>query len=59
LVSLIGQLLAHEKQAAEELGQWTEKRDCSGDAAAAAIIVNLNSGRQRIVEEKGESNRQG
>jgi hypothetical protein len=23
LVSLIGQLLAHEKQAAEELGQWT------------------------------------
>ena len=41
LVSLIGQLLAHEKQAAEELGQWTEKRDVSGDAAAALMIKNL------------------
>jgi hypothetical protein len=52
LVSLIGQLLAHEKQAAEELGQWTEKRDVSGDAAAALMIKNLNLGRQRVVEEK-------
>ena len=52
LVSLIGQLLAHEKQAAEELGQWTEKRDVSGDATAAQIIINLNLGRQRVVEEK-------
>ena len=52
LVSLIGQLLAHEKQAAEELGQWTEKRDVSGDAASAMIIINLNLGRQRVVEEK-------
>jgi hypothetical protein len=52
LVRLIGQLLAHEKQAAEELGQWTEKRDISGDAAAAMIIINLNLGRQRVVEEK-------
>jgi hypothetical protein len=52
LVSLIGQLLAHEKQAAEELGQWTEKRDVSGDATAAQITINLNLGRQRVVEEK-------
>jgi hypothetical protein len=51
LVSLIGQLLAHEKQAAGELGQWTEKRDVSGDAAAL-IIKNRNLGRQRVVEEK-------
>ena len=40
------------KQAAEELGQWTEKRDVSGDAASAMIIINLNLGRQRVVEEK-------
>ena len=45
-------ILAHEKQAAEELGQWTEKRDVAGDAAAAMIIMNLNLGRQRVVEEK-------
>ena len=53
LVRLIGQLLAHEKQAAEELGQWTEKRDVSDAAAVAAqVIINLNLGRQRVVEEK-------
>jgi 3-dehydroquinate dehydratase-2 len=55
LVRLIGQLLAHEKQAAEELGQWAEKRDVSADATAAAIIVNLNLGRQRVVEEKARA----
>src|SRR4051812_18158059 len=43
LVRLIGQLLAHEKQAAEELGQWTEKRDVSDAAAVAAqVIIDLN-----------------
>jgi len=26
--------------------------DVSGDAAAAMIIINLNLGRQRVVEEK-------
>ena len=52
LVRLIGQLLAHEKQAAEELGQWTEKRDVSGDAADALIIATLNAGRQRVADEK-------
>ena len=41
------------KQAAIEEGQWTEKRESSGHAASAAIIIaNLNAGRQRIVDEK-------
>jgi hypothetical protein len=35
-----------------EEGQWTEKREVSGDATAAQIITNLNLGRQRVVEEK-------
>jgi hypothetical protein len=40
------------KQVAIEEGQWTEKREVSGEAAAALIIINLNLGRQRVVEEK-------
>jgi hypothetical protein len=40
------------KQVAIEEGQWTEKREASGDATAAMIIINLNLGRQRVVEEK-------
>jgi hypothetical protein len=36
------------KQAAIEEGQWTEKRESSGDAVAAVIIANLHAGRQRL-----------
>ena len=40
------------KQAAIEEGQWTEKRTIDDDARSARIIVNLNLGRQRVVDEK-------
>jgi hypothetical protein len=40
------------KQAAIEEGQWSEKRESSGDAVAAVIIANLHAGRQRLVDEK-------
>ena len=41
------------KQAAIEEGQWSEKRESSGDAATAAMIIErLNAGRQRVVDEK-------
>ena len=47
------QINATMKQAAIEEGQWSEKRESSGDAATAAIIIaNLNAGRQRVVDEK-------
>jgi len=38
LISLYSQLLAIEKQAAEELGQWTEKREPAGGAAPLTSI---------------------
>jgi len=40
------------KQAAIEEGQWTEKRELSGEAVAVQVIINLNLGRQRVVEAK-------
>jgi hypothetical protein len=30
VIALLGELRAHERQAAEELGQWTEKRELTG-----------------------------
>jgi hypothetical protein len=52
LVSLIGRLLAHEKHAAEELGQSAEKRDPDGGAALAELKANINRGRDKLAAEK-------
>ena len=40
------------KQAAIEEGQWNEKREVSGDAAAAAIKASLKRGMMRVAAEK-------
>jgi hypothetical protein len=37
----LAELRAHEKQAAEELGQWTEKRTTSVDVALTQITVKF------------------
>jgi hypothetical protein len=47
VVALLAELRAHEKQAAEELGQWVEKREETSTLDSVAI---LNEGRQRIAE---------
>jgi hypothetical protein len=55
LVSLIGQLLAHEKQAAEELGQWTEKREYSSRVGIDVVKAQLRVTQHRLAEEKREA----
>ena len=55
LVSLIGQLLAHEKQAAEELGQWTEKREYSSRVGIDVVKAQLRVTQHRMAEEKREA----
>jgi hypothetical protein len=40
------------KQAAIEEGQWTEKREISGEAAAAIVRSDLKQGMMRVVDEK-------
>ena len=55
LVSLIGQLLAHEKQAAEELGQWTEKREYSSRVGIDVVKAELRVAQHRMAEEKREA----
>jgi len=55
LVSLIGQLLAHEKQAAEELGQWTEKREYSSRVGIDVVKAELRVTQHRMAEEKREA----
>jgi hypothetical protein len=52
LVSLIGQLLSHEKHAAAELGQWSEKRDPNASVALAELKPNINRGRDKLALEK-------
>src|SRR6266850_604536 len=52
LVSLIAQLLAHEKQAAEELGQWTEKREYSSRVGIDVVKAQLRVTQHRMAEEK-------
>jgi hypothetical protein len=47
VVALLAELRAHEKQAAEELGQWVEKREETSTLDTVAI---LNAGRQRVAE---------
>ena len=53
------ELRNHEKQAAEELGQWSEKRG-SSDAAALAASREIKRGRdglaatKKAAEERGE-----
>jgi len=47
VVALLAELRAHEKQAAEELGQWVEKREETSTVDSVAI---LNEGRQRVAE---------
>ena len=37
--SLLAELRAHEKQAAEELGQWSEKRELTGDALQNELTI--------------------
>jgi hypothetical protein len=39
--SLLAELRAHEKQAAEELGQWSEKRELTGDALQNEITIRF------------------
>ena len=41
LVSLLAELRAHEKQAAEELGQWSEKREPAGDGTVAPTSITV------------------
>ena len=55
LVALIGQLLAHEKQAAEELGQWTEKREYSSRVGIDVVKAELRVTQHRMAEEKREA----
>jgi hypothetical protein len=38
---LLAELRAHEKQAAEELGQWSEKRELTGDALQNEITIRF------------------
>ena len=41
LLSLLAELRAHKKQAAEELGQWSEKREPAGDGTAAPTSLTV------------------
>ena len=41
LLSLLSELRALEKQAAEELGQWTEKRERPGDGTTAPTSITV------------------
>ena len=41
---LLAELRAHEKQAAEELGQWSEKRELTGDALQNEITISHPTG---------------
>ena len=41
LLSLLGEVWAHEKQAAEELGQWCEKREPAADGTAAPTSITV------------------
>ena len=43
-MSLLAELRAHEKQPAEELGQWSEKREAAGDGTCG---TNLDHGHVR------------
>jgi len=40
--ALLKELREHEKQAAQELGQWTEKSEVAGPDGKAPISVNVN-----------------
>jgi hypothetical protein len=50
-----GQLLVHEKQAAEELGQWTEKREYSSRVGIDVVKAQLRVTQHRLAEEKREA----
>jgi hypothetical protein len=39
--SLLAELRAHEKQAAEELGQWTENLELTGEALENEITIRF------------------
>ena len=41
LVALLAELRALEKQAAEELGQWTERREPAGDGTGAGAPTSV------------------
>ena len=41
LLSLLSELRALEKQAAEELGEWTEKRERPGDGTTAPTSITV------------------
>jgi len=41
LVALLGELRAHEKHAAEQLGQWTEKKEFAG-AGGGPLAIEVN-----------------
>jgi hypothetical protein len=41
VVSLVAELRGHERPAAEDLGQWSEKREVPGDAAAPQTAITV------------------
>ena len=46
LMALLGEIRAHERQAAEELGQWIENRE---DSMTVNIAERLIAGRRRAL----------
>ena len=50
--ALVAQMNATMKQAAIEEGQWSEKREVTDDAAAAAIKASLKRGMMRVAAAK-------
>ena len=50
LMALLGEIRAHERQAAEELGQWVAKSESTA-IDATELMQRLNAGRQRAREE--------
>ena len=40
-IRILAELRAHEKQAAEELGQWSEKRDLTSDGTEALNSITV------------------
>ena len=49
---VLSELRHHEKQAAEELGQWTEKREVTDADKLAARVAAINLGRDRLAAAK-------
>jgi hypothetical protein len=55
--ALVAQINDVLKQAAIEEGQWTEKRQLSGEVGISEITRRLNAGRQRVSDAKAAMSR--